>query len=444
MRRDSAEHLSRGLAWGFLEAPEWTERALVVAGAETLGRRYRWLRQVVKPVVAAYRSAPADRPHELARFMLASTPLREHAGRAVQRGAPIRVRTIALAPARMGTRWWPVPAVDDLASLAALLELPLDQLTWAADTKGLQRRTPTGPLHLYRYRWVSRPSAVPRLLEAPTPLLRAVLRRALEDVLRWVPVHPAAHGFVPGRSALTNAAAHVGADTVVCLDLRTFFATITAARVNGLFRAMGYTESVAWTLTSLCTHQTPVQVLTQMPAGGDSSARHRLRAELRARHLAQGAPTSPALANLACFTLDRRLTGYAATAGLTYTRYADDLTFSGRKVKAARLIRIATVIAQEEGFAINTTKTRVRNAHQRQEVTGLVTNERLGVPRGYHDQLRAVLHDARRNGVEVANRSGHPHFRAHLDGRVGWVESVNPVRGRRLRAEFEAITWPSR
>ncbi len=443
MSRDSAEHLSRGLAWGFLEAPEWTERALVVAGAETLGRRYRWLRQVVKPVVASYRSAPADRPHELARFLLVSTSLREHSRRAAQRGAPIRVRTIALGPASMGTQRWPVPAVQDLASLADLLELPPDQLTWAADTKGLQRRTPTGPLHLYRYQWVTRPGAVPRLLEAPTPLLRAVLRRVLEDVLRWVPVDPAAHGFVRGRSALTNAAAHVGAETVVCLDLRTFFATITAARVNGLFRAMGYPESVAWTLTSLCTHQTPAQVLTQMPAGGDSSERHRLRAQLRARHLAQGAPTSPALANLACFTLDRRLTGYAATAGLTYTRYADDLAFSGRKVKAASLIRIATVIAQEEGFAINTTKTRVQNAHQRQEVTGLVINKRLGVPRGYHDQLRAVLHDARSNGTAVANRSGHPHFRAHLDGRVGWVESVNPVRGRRLRAEFDAISWPN-
>ncbi len=443
MSRDSAEHVSRGLAWGFLDASDWTERALVVAGAETLGRRYRWLRQVAEPVLAAYRSAPVDRPHELATFLLTSTPLREHSRRAAQRGAPIRLRSIALGPAGMGPQRWPVPAVHDLATLAELLELPLDQLTWAADAKGLQRRTPTGPLHLYRYQWVLRAGTVPRLLEAPTPLLRAVLRRTLDTVLRWVPVDPAAHGFVSGRSALTNAAAHVGADTVVCLDLRTFFATITAARVNGLFRGMGYPESVTWTLTSLCTHQTPAQVLTQMPAGGDPSERHRLRAQLRARHLAQGAPTSPALANLTCFTLDRRLTGYAATAGLTYTRYADDLAFSARKVKVARLIRIATLIAQEEGFAINTSKTRVRNAHHRQEVTGLVTNDRLGVPRGYHDQLRAVLHDARRNGVEVANRSGHPHFRAHLDGRVGWVESVNPVRGRRLRAEFEAIVWPT-
>ncbi len=342
----------------------------------------------------------------------------------------------------MGVTRWPVPQIDDLASLATLLGLPLEQLTWAADVQGLQRRTPAGRLHLYRYRWITRPSAVPRLLEAPTPLLRAVLRRALDDVLSWVPVHPAAHGFVRGRSALTNAAAHVGTNTLVCMDLRTFFSSITAARVNGLFRAMGYPESVAWTLTGLCTNQTPVRVLSKMPDGGGSSARYRLRAELRARHLAQGAPTSPALANLICFTLDQRLAGYATTAGLTYTRYADDLAFSGRKINADGLIRGVTRIAHEEGFAVNTTKTRVGNAHQRHEITGLVTNDRLGVPREYHEQLRAVLHDARHNGVEPANRAEHPHFQAHLDGRVGWVESVNPVRGRRLRAQFEAISWP--
>lgn len=148
------------------------------------------------------------------------------------------------------------------------------------------------------------------------------------------------------------------------------------------------------------------------------------------------------MANLVCFTLDQRLAGYATAAGLTYTRYADDLALSGRKVNAAALIRAVTTIAHQEGFVINTTKTRVRKANQRHEITGLVTNDRLGVPREYHDQLRAVLHDARHNGAELANRARHPHFRAHLDGRVGWVESVNPARGRRLRAEFEAISWP--
>ena len=441
---DRAEHLARGLAWGFLAAEEWNESSLVAAAAATLGRRHRWLPRVVRPVLTAYRSAPTDRPYELARFMLVATPLAEVADRAGQRGTPVRVRVIPAVAGRMGVRRWPVPEVDDSQCLAALLEVPLDQLAWMADLHGLQRRTPAGPLHVYRYRWLTRSHAVPRLLESPTPVLRAVLRRVLEEILRWVPIHPAAHGFVRGRSALTNAAAHVAADSVVCLDLRTFFASITASRVSGLFRSMGYPEAVAHTLTGLCTQQTPVRVLSQMPLGGDSSTRHRLRAELRAPHLPQGAPTSPALANLACFVLDRRLAGYATASRLTYTRYADDLTFSGSDLTAHRLIRAVTEFVRSEGFAVNTSKTRVRTDNQRQQVTGLVTNEQLGIPREYHDRLRAVLHDARQNGVDAANRSHHPNFQAHLDGRVEWVEAVSPARGRRLRAQFNAILWPAR
>lgn len=343
----------------------------------------------------------------------------------------------------MGRRRWPVPDAADLPALARLLELPADQLDWVADRRGLQRRTPPGPLHLYRHTWRERPGSTPRLLESPTPLLRAVLRRVHDRILVWVPVDPAAHGFVRGRSAITNAARHVGTDTVVCLDLQTFFTAITSARVNGLFRAMGYPQAVAWALTCMCTHQTPVQVLSAMPVGGDSSARHRLRAGLRARHLPQGAPTSPALANLVAYGLDRRLAGYAAAAGLTYTRYADDLTFSGRQVAVPRLIAAVTAIARDEGFVINPDKTRTQHAGDRHQVTGVIVNSGLSVPRDYHDQLRAVLHDAVVNGPEAANRLGHPSFRDHLIGRVGWVESVNPVRGRRLRRQLDAIVWPA-
>ncbi|HEY5785577.1 MAG TPA: reverse transcriptase family protein [Microlunatus sp.] len=437
------DHLARALAWGFLAAPEWTERALVSAGHTTLGRRHRWLPRVVRPVLASYRSAPLDRPSELTGFLLVGTPLPQVSARARQQRRPLRVQTVATVSGRIGVRRWPVPEVDDLAGLATLLELPLDQLTWAADARGLQRRTPPGPLHLYRHHWVARAGAVPRLLESPTPLLRAVLRRVLDRILCWVPLHPAVHGFVRGRSALTNARLHLGPEAVVCLDLQTFFASITTARVNGLFTAMGYSEAVAWTLTGLCSHQTPVHVLRRMPPGGDSTARYRLRAELRNRHLPQGAPTSPALANLTAFGLDRRLAGYAIGAGLTYSRYADDLTFSGPDVATPRLIRAVTEIARAEGFVINSRKTRIRFPGQRRTITGLVVSgDRLGVPREYHDRLRAILHDAAVNGPEVANRGGLPHFRAHLEGRVGWVESVSAVRGRRLRAQLDAISWP--
>jgi len=344
----------------------------------------------------------------------------------------------------MGRRRWPVPVVADTTALARLLEVPLDQLAWLTDVQGRQRRTREGPYHLYRYRWVVRPGAVPRLLEAPTPLLRAVLRRLLADVLRWVPVHPAAHGFVAGRSAQTHARQHVGADLVVSLDLRHFFAAVSAVRVAGLFRAMGYPDGVVEQLTGLVTTRAPVRVLDSMPPGGDVSARHLLRARLRTPHLPQGAPSSPALANLACFVLDRRLAGYAEAAGARYGRYADDLTFSGPAGLAApRLVRAVTAIVAAEGFAVNPAKTRVQRSTQRQLVTGIVVNRATGVPREEEDRLRAVLHDAQRHGPEAANREHHPDFRAHLEGRVGWVESVNPVRGARLRCQLDGVSWSS-
>lgn len=442
MIRHPEEPIARALAWGFLASPQWNRASLAWTGAEVLGRRYEWLPHVVSSVLAAYRRPPLDRPDELTRFLLASTDLAELVHGPDTQQHPVRVKTVITVPGQMGRRRWPVPEIDDLSALATVLELPLEQLSWVADVQGRQRRTAPGPLHLYRYHWLGRPNAVPRLLEAPTPLLRAVQRRLAEEILLWVPIHPAAHGFVRGRSALTGAAQHVGADTVVCLDLRTFFAQVTSSRVDGLFRSMGYPEAVASTLTGLCTHRTPVHVLDQLPAGGDSTSRHRLRSALRASHLPQGAPTSPALANLACYTLDVRLAGCAAAAGLTYTRYADDLAFSGSDPAVPRLVEAVTKIAREEGFAINPTKTRERRSGQRHEVTGVVTNETLGVPRAYHDQLRAVLHDAARNGPKVANRQQRPDFRAHLDGRVGWVESVNPFRRKRLRAQFDLISWP--
>ena len=408
---DRAEHVARALAWSFLAAPDWTERELRRSAAVTLGRSHHWLTGVIRPVLATYRTAPRGRPDELTGLLTRSEVLVAALHRAARRGAPVRVRVLPVTPAEMGPRRWPVPEVADAPGLARLLQVPEEQLSWLADVQGRQRRTPAGPHHLYRYRWVERPGAVPRLLEAPTPLLRHVLRRLLDEVLVWVPVHPAAHGFVRGRSVLSHARLHVGAHLVVGLDLRHFFSAVTAARVAGLWTLLGYPEGVVTLLTGLTTHRTPVHVLTAMPAGGDSSSRHLLRARLRAPHLPQGAASSPALANLACFGLDRRLAGYAAALGTTYSRYADDLTFSGSADLAAhRLVRAVTGLAREEGFAVNPAKTRVQRSSARQQVTGVVVNTRLGVPRQEEDRLRAVLHDAARNGPEQANRAGVPDF----------------------------------
>ena len=88
-------------------------------------------------------------------------------------------------------------------------------------------------------------------------------------------------------------------------------------------------------------------------------------------------------------------------------------------------------------------KTRVLRAHERQLVCGVVVNEDANVTRGEYDRLKAILHDAGRNGPAAANRAGVPEFRAHLLGRIAWMGSLNPARGARLRERFERVDWGS-
>jgi hypothetical protein len=159
-------------------------------------------------------------------------------------------------------------------------------------------------------------------------------------------------------------------------------------------------------------------------------------------HLPQGAPTSPALANICAWRVDCRLTGLAEAAGATYTRYADDLAFSGDE-KFERCVerfalRVAAIL-MEEGFQVHHRKTRVMRCGVRQYLAGIVTNERLNVVRADFDRLKAILTNSVRHGAESQNREGHPAFRQHLDGRVGFVEMVNPAKGARLRRIFEKI-----
>jgi hypothetical protein len=174
------------------------------------------------------------------------------------------------------------------------------------------------------------------------------------------------------------------------------------------------------------------------------AAHWRLGRRLATPHLPQGAPTSPALASLAAFTLDRRLTGLATALGARYTRYADDLAFSGAaslRRRAGRIAQLVAEIARDEGFLLNPAKTRAMPSSARQQLCGVVVNQHPNVPRRDYDLLKAILHDAARHGPAAANRAGHRDFAAHLLGRIAWVEQLNPARGRRLRERFEAVRW---
>jgi hypothetical protein len=247
---------------------------------------------------------------------------------------------------------------------------------------------------------------------------------------------------------MTNAEPHVGQHVVIRMDLEDFFVSIPCTQVIALFRALGYPEGAALTLAGLCTNRVPKNVLDLRDPAKYEFELPQLswlaRKRYQSPHLPQGAPTSPVLANLCAFTLDLRLQALAERSGVRYTRYADDLTFSGGKELARgvnRFVSLVGAIALEEKFSINFRKTRVMRRGQRQQVTGIVVNEKPNAKREDYDRLKATLHNCARLGPNSQNREQRADFRAQLSGRIAHLAMCNPARGTRLRALFERIAW---
>jgi hypothetical protein len=436
---DDLPELARRLAERFLGA-SWTAEALFMAGRSAVRRGLWWQVELcAAAAVNTYRRKPFDRPGELAATLLdALAPTRPLPVVAV------RQRTPRVVPS------WPVRPLPDVAALAALAEVAGTELQWYADLRGMQRTTNRQQLQHYRYLWRPSSRRPARLIEAPKDRLKLIQRRILRDVLSVVPVSPIAHGFVPGRSVLTAADVHVGAEVLVQFDLAAFFPSVGVGRVRAIFDALGFAPAVARDLAGLTTTVTPLSVLRSRPLPASPSAdqltdRFHADRRLSTPHLPQGAPTSPSLANLACVGLDRRLAGLAASFNAHVTRYADDITFSGGfwlRQGVRDLTWLLRQIVADEGFALARSKTRVTTQSGRQEVLGVVVNSRRSLDRRSLDALKATLTNCVRTGPGPQNRAGHPDFRAHLLGRLVWVSAVAPDKGARLRAIFDQIDWP--
>jgi hypothetical protein len=257
-----------------------------------------------------------------------------------------------------------------------------------------------------------------RLILAPKRRLKALQRRLLDLLVRRLPVSEHAHGFRRGRSVRTGAEPHVGKAVVLRLDLADFFPTVTFGRVRGLLVALGYGYPVAAALAALMTEaeRQPVEI--------DGQVYH---VPVGLRHCVQGAPTSPGLCNAIALRLDRRLDGLARRFAFAYTRYADDLTFSGDDPAAVHSLRaLATRIIREEGFRVNDGKTRIARRGRRQTVTGVVVNTKLGLSRQERRRLRAMIHQLR-HGPPDADRL------ARVRGKLAYLAMLNPDEAAALR-----------
>lgn len=274
-----------------------------------------------------------------------------------------------------------------------------------------------------------------RVICAPKPKLKAALRKIKGEILDRAPGHSAAHGFTRGRSIVTNGTEHIGRSLVINVDLQAFFEHVGYRRVVGVFRFLGYSSEVSRWLALLCTHQPALGV-------ADPEGHRRSMLFCANRHAVQGAPTSPGVANLAARRLDHRLAGLARRFHATYTRYADDLTFSGDgpfKRGMKRFLKRLDAIIRAERFRINRRKTRFMRSSLRQEVTGVIVNEKLNVAREEYGRLKAILHNAQRTGLAAQNRKGRADFRAYLLGRIAHLRQIHPERANRLKAALEAL-----
>ncbi len=445
---DPRTRFLRNLAAGFLSGP-WTGPGLRAAARAATGSRFWWVDPLAGRLLATFPQPPGF--DQLFAALAADSGVVRTCDRMARRPLDDRfpVHTLFALPHRMGTPPsrvgpLPLPALPTEAALADWLGVTGGRLQWYADAAGRNHKHPPGPLRPYRYRWVPKAGGKRRLLEVPGPGLKRLQRAVLDGILGHFPLHPAAHGFRPGHSVVTNAVPHTGKSVVVRFDLADFFPSVSAARVNRTFRTFGYPDAVARLLTGLCTTRLPADIWDARPNPVNDGSEHPHRQRLASRHLPQGAPTSPALANLAAFRLDCRMAKLAATIRTDYTRYADDLTLSGGddlRRAAKRLETLVAVIVAEEGFGLNHRKTRVAGRGGRQVVAGVVVNVRPNVTRASFDRLKAILTNCVRHGPGAQNRDAHADFRAHLAGRVAHVAMVNPVRGRKLWLLFDRIAW---
>lgn len=330
-----------------------------------------------------------------------------------------------------------LPQFRNPEELARWLGIPLGQLAWLVHRFDEEQRPADEAAAHYYYRWIRKRTAGRRLIEAPKAKLKRVQQRILEDILDRVPPHAAAHGFVAGRSICTNARPHVGQRVLIKLDLEGFYPSVSLSRVTAIFRSLGYAREAAIWLGRLTTSALPVSLVRAGAANAEL-------APYLGRRLPQGAPTSPALANLSAFSLDLRLAGLARSFGARYTRYADDLTFSGDEgflKSLAVFLPLVSRIVRAERFRLNPAKRKVIRSSQRQTVTGVVVNTRLNVARRDYDTLKAILTNCVRRGPSTQNHDQHGNFASHLLGRIAHVAQLNPQRGGKLRELYAQIDW---
>ncbi|PEH74273.1 RNA-dependent DNA polymerase [Edwardsiella tarda] len=304
-------------------------------------------------------------------------------------------------------------SITSTTDVANLLEVPIGQLLYILYQKKDN----------YKSFKITKKNGGVRIIDAPCGSL-SILQEKLKPIIEYF-YRPkkSAHGFIKNKSILTNAEKHIKKKYVINIDLEDYFGSVTFARVYGIFKSkpFNFSHSAASILAQLCTKD---------------------------GKLPQGACTSPVLANLASASLDKHLTQLAQKKQITYTRYADDITFSFKQKQVRDIIiknkendfelsKTIVDIVERNGFKINFNKFRVQKKSERQKVTGLVVNKKVNIERSYLRVTRSMIHKWRTNRSESASlfsiQKGYTSknkdeeisiFRNHIYGRLSFIRMI--------------------
>lgn len=256
-----------------------------------------------------------------------------------------------------------------------------------------------------------------RVIEAPSDTLKKYQLWVKESILDKFKVSDYAKGFKKNCSILENAKCHVRQELVLNIDLKDFFPSIKYSKVFKIFAYIGYTNEVAHLLTRLCTTKNNV--------------------------LPQGSPASPVISNIVSLKLDKRLSALAVSFGCNYSRYADDITFSGKKC-IKNILPIAKKIIVEEGFSINNNKVRLQYNYQRQEVTGLIVNKKVNISHKIEDEINNAIYFCKKYGVDDHLKSikcNRSFYKEHLYGIAYFIKMIDLDKGNRYLEELNSISW---
>lgn len=324
-----------------------------------------------------------------------------------------------------------LPVIFDVGHLAHYMELSQERLLEISNRKE------------YFYYLISKRNGGKRRIIVPNDELKNVQRWINKQILQSITPLKCVTGFAKDKSIVDNARIHENKNYILNFDIKDFFESITEDRVERLFLKMGYERELASLLTKLCTTTINSNYI-KWKFGERVYSYFEQLAQKDKAFLVQGAPTSPAIANLICYRMDKKLMKYAERHGINYSRYADDITFSSDDMASLPKVSFIRKLMAEEHFMLNEEKTKLLKDGMRQEVTGLLINGKVRVPRIYKKDIYRHLHFCLKyGGMSHFNhiKSSYNMSRDWLLGRIFYVNAVEPKEAKKMLYLFNQVDW---